>query len=83
MTDLPILAQGHAPLDGCHKTFSGVAIHVMPGCGCAGPRQTIPAMEDLNGNIVRPEYEVVVPNHLNSTDGNISLDQARNMGLIP
>jgi hypothetical protein len=83
VSDLPILAQGHAPLDGCHKTHSGVAIHVLPGCECAGPRQTIPAVKDIHGNIVRPEYDVVIPNHMNSSDGNISLDQARNMGLIP
>lgn len=83
MSDLPTVPQGHAPLDVCHKTFSGVAIHVMPACECAGPRQTIAAVEDLNGNTVRPEYEVVVPNHVNSSEGNMSLEQARNMGLIP
>jgi len=83
MTDLPMLAQGHAPLDGCHQTHSGVAIHVLPGCDCDTPRQTIPAVTDKNGRIVRPEYDVVIPNHMNSTGGNISLDQARTMGLIP
>lgn len=81
MTDLPILAQGHAPLDGCHQTFSGVAIHVMPGCECAGPSVMVD-IKDQAGNVVG-EHEVKVPDHLNSTEGNISLDQARNMGLIP
>lgn len=87
MTELPHIAAGHAPLDTCHRMHSGVAVHVMASCTCDAPRQTIPAVKDKNGNIVRPEHEVVVANHVTVHEANggtksISLDQARNAGYI-
>lgn len=84
LPDLPMLAQGHAPHDGCHRTHSGVAIHLMPGCKCGTPGVMVD-IHDKDGNVVG-EHEVKVPGHVNIVEGgkhrSITLDQARTAGLI-
>ncbi|HEY2089056.1 MAG TPA: hypothetical protein VGH54_23910 [Mycobacterium sp.] len=85
MSELPVIAHGAAPLDGCHRTHSGVAIHVMPDCACSGPTQMLD-VHDAQGQVVG-QHAVKVANHVNvmGTDGkstSISLEQARNAGYI-
>jgi hypothetical protein len=87
MTELPHITAGHAPLDVCHRMHSGVAVHVMPGCVCDSPRETIPARFDKHGDMISPEFEVVVSHHVDVHEAggktkSISLEQARNAGYI-
>lgn len=84
MEELPTIQPGHPPMDVCHRTHSGVAIHVMPGCSCSGPTQMLDIL-DGEGNKIG-EHPVKVPNHVNlHEDGkhrSISLEQARQAGFI-
>lgn len=85
MHELPTIGQGHAPLDVCHRTHSGVAIHLMPGCVCGGPSQLLDVV-DKDGNVIG-QHEVKVANHVNVHEAggktrSISLEQARNAGHI-
>lgn len=72
--DLPTILMGHPPLETCHKSPSGVAVHVMPGCACPGP---------LNATDAGP---VRVPNHVtiweNGEARSISIEEARAAGLV-
>jgi len=83
--DLPMLAQGHAPnTDGCHRTHSGVPIHVIPGCTCPGPT-VMTDMHDKDGNKIG-EHATKAPNHVNYVESGktstLTLEQAHTMGLI-
>jgi hypothetical protein len=79
-----MLAQGHAPLDTCHLTSSGVPVHLVPGCTCGTPSQMVD-IHDKDGNKVG-EHEVKVPGHVMVVESgkpkSITLDQARNAGYI-
>jgi hypothetical protein len=76
MAELPTVPQGHAPLDSCHRAFSGVAIHVLPGCECEGP-----VVLDDAGKVVAKG-----PNHVQIWEKggtrSVSIDDARAAGLV-
>ena len=85
MTELPHLQPHEAPLDGCHRTHSGVAVHVMPGCVCDTPAGSVD-VRDSAGNVVE-KRPVKLSSHVMVHDANgdtrsLSLEDARLAGFI-
>jgi hypothetical protein len=84
MLDLPITQQGHPPLDTCHKTHSGVTVH-MPGCACAGPSEVV-EIKDAAGNVTERRVVKVVDHVMVHEAGSgttyLSLEDARLAGFI-
>ncbi len=85
MSELPHILPGHAPLDVCHKTHSGVAHHMMPGCECDGPTEMVKLFND-KGQVTHA-FPVKTIDRVDIHDANgerrtMTIAEAKNAGLI-